>query len=118
MTTERKEMGRSARAMTGRLAIAGLGALLLTGCLSAPSKYQDDPQYQAGYSAGCSAGTVYEPGFPDTLERDEVRFKSNESYRAGWNSGFSACARQLPGERDGDFLVDSRAQSGPFSRKF
>ena len=69
---------------------------LLALCLMAPACSSDDdlqrnPQYQAGYSAGCQTAHTRVEGFDKTIHRDETMFDASPAYRAGWRSGLSNC---------------------------
>lgn len=65
-------------------------ALALTGCASS-SAYKDEPNYQIGYSQGCSSATNMVPGDASTITRDENAYANDDAYRAGWKKGFNAC---------------------------
>lgn len=69
----------------GALLAAGLS---LSGCAGDDTK---DPDYQAGYSAGCGTGTGYVPGNASTVIRDPDLWRTSKPYRAGWKAGFNAC---------------------------
>jgi hypothetical protein len=75
--------------------------LLLTlvaslGACATGSKYQDEPQYDSGYSAGCASASRGTGGvIPSRIDRDEQLYKSDKAYRAGWNAGYHACGRSL-----------------------
>ncbi|MGB5092713.1 MAG: hypothetical protein WBN97_05320 [Parvibaculum sp.] len=64
--------------------------LALAAC-AAPSQYKDDPNYQIGYSQGCTSATNMVPGDKSTITRDEHAYANDEAYRAGWKKGFNAC---------------------------
>jgi len=72
--------------------LAGLGAC------ATESKYADEPQYNAGYSAGCASGAQASGSnraIPSSIDRDEQLYKSDKAYRAGWNAGYHACGRSF-----------------------
>lgn len=65
-------------------------ALPLAACASS-SEYKDEPNYQIGYSQGCSSATNMVPGDKSTITRDEDAYARDKAYRAGWKKGFNAC---------------------------
>ena len=84
---------------TSNIAVTTLAAALLASCTLFPSAHdramQRTPAYRTGYSDGCAAanaaGTTYRRG----PVRNTEAFRGNETYRAGWNTGFSACRRTI-----------------------
>ena len=72
------------------LSLLGLGA-----CTT--NKYENDPDYDTGFTDGCSTGASRTPGSPATKAiRDEQLWKDSEGYRAGWKAGYASCS---PGSR-------------------
>ncbi len=79
-----------------RLAIAA-SALALTACATDTNSPQmrqiagQPIQYQDGYKAGCDSGYVA-AGHPYyRMNKDVVRFGSDQLYAQGWNDGFQVC---------------------------
>lgn len=64
--------------------------LPLAACASS-SEYKDEPNYQIGYSQGCSSATHMVPGDKSSITRDEDAYARDKAYRAGWKKGFNAC---------------------------
>jgi hypothetical protein len=63
----------------------------------ATSKYENDPDYDMGFSDGCSTASSRVPGSPPTqATRDDGLWRDSEGYRAGWKAGYGACT---PGGR-------------------
>ncbi len=61
------------------------------------SKYDNDPDYDTGFSDGCSTGSARTPGGPPTKPvRDDKLWKDSDGYKAGWRAGYSSCS---PGGR-------------------
>ena len=72
-----------------------LAASTLAAC--GTSKYENDPDYDTGFTDGCSTGSSRTPGTPATKAvRDENLWKDSEGYRAGWKAGYASCS---PGSR-------------------
>jgi hypothetical protein len=79
-------------------------AVLLAAILAATSlaacgtcKYDNVPDYDTGFTDGCSTGSARTPGGPPTKAvRDDALWKESEGYRAGWKAGYSSCS---PGSR-------------------
>lgn len=72
-----------------------LSPLVLAAC--ATSKYEKDPMYDAGFSDGCTTGTMRSQGGPPSKPvRDDKDWSASDAYRAGWKSGYGSCA---PGSR-------------------
>ena len=77
--------------------ILGLGGCALFGP-KITRAMRSTPEYHAGYQDGCSSA----PG-PDANQRngfsqvkDDALFRTNRNYRAGWNSGYTACRPYSP----------------------
>ena len=67
-------------------------SLLLTACAGDDIPIQfDSPSYSQGKSEGCWSANTAVPGFPETMHRDQVAFKNDRNYRAGWIDGFGGC---------------------------
>jgi hypothetical protein len=84
------------------LALLMLLAPLVSGCIALGSKANRDPNFQAGYSDGCASananGANYRTG---GRVRDDALYKTSQTYRSGWGTGFAACnPRQNPGGTD------------------
>lgn len=82
-------------------------AASLAGCALFPSKedqaIRQSPAYQAGYHDGCAAANAAGASFRYGPVQNEDVFRSNDIYRAGWNTGYSACRQsmQMPGSQPG-----------------
>jgi len=74
---------------------APFAALLLAASLSACAEdnpnLRNDPDFQAGYAAGCAAATTAGADYRRGPTRDEDLYKSSQTYRHGWGTGYSAC---------------------------
>lgn len=74
--------------------------LVLGGCLGPKltPAMRKSPDYHAGYHDGCASApgpdANWRAGFTPT--KDEALFKKSRNYRAGWNSGFTACRTYTP----------------------
>ncbi|MEM9421859.1 MAG: hypothetical protein AAF986_05035 [Pseudomonadota bacterium] len=78
-----------------------VGFSLLAAC--ATESGADGPFYPAGFTDGCRSGEASQASFSDKVYRDKQLFKDEQSYRAGWRSGFAQCSRiedldQRPGD--------------------
>ena len=72
-----------------------LAASGMTAC--GTSKFESDPDYDTGFSDGCSTSSARTPGGPPAKAvRDEPLWKESQAYRAGWKAGYSSCS---PGGR-------------------
>jgi len=72
-----------------------LAANTLAGC--GTSKFENDPDYDTGFSDGCSTSASRTPGSPPVKAvRDDQLWKESEGYRAGWKAGYASCS---PGSR-------------------
>lgn len=80
------------------LAVA-LSSTLAASCALFPSAHdramRRTPAYKSGYSDGCAAANAAGSTYRRGPVRDEELFRSNETYRAGWNTGFSACRHAI-----------------------
>jgi hypothetical protein len=88
-----------------------LTLMLATGALAAcgTSKFENDPDYDSGFSDGCSTSSSRTPGSPPAKAvRDDQLWKESEGYRAGWKAGYSSCS---PGGR-GDTPGSDRDMGG------
>jgi hypothetical protein len=73
--------------------------IFITSALTAcgTSKYDNDPDYDTGFTDGCSTASSRTPGSPPVKAvRDDQLWKDSEGYRAGWKAGYSSCS---PGSR-------------------
>ena len=74
-----------------KFALLGV-ALVLSACGSTDGdKLAQSPNFQPGYADGCASANQQGADFRDRQVRDEALYKVDESYRAGWSSGFSSC---------------------------
>jgi hypothetical protein len=72
-----------------------LAATSLAAC--GTSKYENDPDYDSGFTDGCSTGSARASGAPPSNPvRDNALWKESEGYRAGWKAGYASCS---PGSR-------------------
>ena len=84
-----------------------LAATSLVAC--GTGKYENDPDYDTGFTDGCSTGSARTSGGPPTKPvRDDALWKESEGYRAGWKAGYSSCS---PGSR-GDMPGSDRDIGG------
>jgi len=90
--------------MTRYLPLAVLAlASLVSACASREDRaVRDDPNFQAGYSAGCSAATTESANYREGPTRDENLYKNDEAYRRGWGNGYTTCQRTLTPPNRGD----------------
>ena len=51
--------------------------------------------YQVGYSDGCAAANAAGASFRYGPVRNKEAFRTNKAYRAGWNTGYSACRQPM-----------------------
>lgn len=71
--------------------LATLGALAaLTACASW-NDAAEGPFFQAGFGDGCRTAEARNASFSTDTYRDDSLFDAEESYRAGWRSGFDQC---------------------------
>jgi hypothetical protein len=66
----------------------------LAGCTLMSGEPLDDGAYQAGFGPGCHTAQQRQGSYNDYRDRDEARYASDRSYRAGWNAGYHSCMRQ------------------------
>lgn len=65
-------------------------------------KYDNDPDYDGGFSDGCATSTARSPNGPVTKAvRDDQLWKESEGYRAGWKAGYSSCSSGGRGDPSG-----------------
>jgi hypothetical protein len=69
-------------------------ALALSGC--ALPMMERTPEYELGYSEGCSSAVTQGPGAPRDPRRNESLYANNDDYRRGWNSGNAQCRPPRP----------------------
>lgn len=79
-----------------RFTIRFIALLLLTAlsaCESSANRaLKKSPDYQAGYSDGCtSAGTRGANMRDSGRVRDEQSYQTDRAYSAGWDTGFNTC---------------------------
>ena len=72
-----------------------ISAALVAGCAGHPAPTPEapgvnlsgyPPAFRAGYADGCGSVNA-------ARKRDEARFKSDASYRQGWQDGYDICRR-------------------------
>lgn len=83
---------------------AAVALIALVSALTAcgTSKYDNDPDYDTGFTDGCSTGSARTPGGPPTKAvRDDQLWKASEGYRAGWKAGYSSCSPGARGDTQG-----------------
>jgi hypothetical protein len=67
------------------------------------TQYDNDPDYDTGFSDGCATGTARSPGTPVTKPvRDQQLWDVSEGYRAGWRAGYGSCSPGARGDIPGD----------------
>lgn len=75
----------------------GLAVLFAAGSLAGCTLWQgepiDDTAYQSGYAPGCHTAQERQNSYTDYRDRDDARYESDRSYRAGWNAGYHSCMR-------------------------
>ncbi len=78
--------------MKMRLRPACFALLVLAGCSHQPP---GSPQFEEGYTAGCSDGTFDAGGPSDQVEymRDPTLYRTNADYKNGWQRGYAKCYR-------------------------
>lgn len=72
-------------------------ALVLSGC-SPAMMMERSPEYELGYSDGCSNGLAQGQGALKDPKRNDALFAKDEGYRRGWNSGNAQCRPVRPGQ--------------------
>lgn len=70
----------------------GVAFLAVAGCVS-PSVGDDGAYYPSGYSDGCRTAEAVQSSFGVEKYRDELLFKTEPSYSAGWRAGYTQCKR-------------------------
>ena len=71
-----------------------LAVLALFPALAACASWNDaagGPFFQAGVGDGCRTAEARNASFSTETFRDDALFDEEESYRAGWRSGFEQC---------------------------
>ena len=79
-------------------------ALALAGCaLGQDRAVRNSQPYKVGYADGCAAATSAGSSYRHGPVTNEDAFRHNDAYRAGWNTGYSACRRtgNMPGTEPG-----------------
>ncbi len=85
-----------------------LGILLMSGCSTQiDPAVRESPTFQLGYSDGCATGNGRVSGFKDTVKRNDGLYEQEETYKAGWNEGYTACGG-TPGRDTDVFGGDDR----------
>lgn len=66
--------------------------LLIMGCSHQPP---GSPQFEEGYTAGCSDGTFDAGGPSDQVQymRDNTLYRTKPDYKNGWQQGYAKCYR-------------------------
>lgn len=83
-----------------------LGIFALAGCAvfgdAGDKAVRNSPSFKEGYEDGCAAATYQ--GFRDRPVGDKGLYASDQTYRAGYGSGFSTCRQTNtePGAGPGD----------------
>ena len=84
-----------------KVLVIAFAAFVLGAC--GTTQYDQDPDYDAGFSDGCSTGTARSPGTPVTKPvRDQQLWDQSEAYRVGWRAGYGSCSPGARGEIPGD----------------
>ena len=73
-----------------RSALMATALMLLTACAS-DKVNTNSADYGAGYSDGCSSGSIADSYPRGRKVRDEHAFRNNADYKAGWRTGYNAC---------------------------
>ena len=73
-----------------RLPILTAFVLPLVACASW-GEAADGPFFQAGVTDGCRTAESRNASFSTEVYKDEQLFGAEESYRAGWRSGYAQC---------------------------
>lgn len=68
-----------------------LPALLVLGACASLGEAADGPFFTAGVTDGCRTAEARNASFSTEYYRDEALFEAEESYRAGWRSGYDQC---------------------------
>lgn len=74
-----------------RFAIALIFAAALSSCAGENANMRNDPDFQAGYAAGCAAATTAGADYRRGPRKDEDLYANSEAYRHGWGTGYSSC---------------------------
>lgn len=82
-----------------KIAVIAVAAAALASCALFPSAHdraiRRTPSFKAGYNDGCAAANAAGASYRYGLVRDEDLFRRDATYRAGWNTGYSACRRTV-----------------------
>jgi len=80
-----------------RLVPVAIAAALLAACAGSGGGYSPraaapagTESFQAGYWHGCRTGVLEAYSFPDT-HRMEARYRNDEQYRSGFDTGYALC---------------------------
>lgn len=73
--------------------IIAVPAILLSACgiFGSDAKLRSSPNFQMGYEDGCAEATQQGADLRNRIVQDTALAKTDESYRAGWSSGFDSC---------------------------
>lgn len=65
-------------------------AVFAAGCTTSGAN-RDSPEYQAGYSDGCTSGGARGSQTGEAPVRQEDAWQQSGDYRAGWSAGYHVC---------------------------
>jgi hypothetical protein len=56
------------------------------------------PEYRSGYQDGCASAPGPDANLRNGFDqiKDDALFRADRNYRAGWNSGYTACRPTTP----------------------
>jgi hypothetical protein len=74
-------------------AALGMALLVLGGCAGSEPGLRKNPSFQEGYEDGCAAVTDQGADLRDRTVGDKQLLKSDDAYKAGYNSGLQMCRR-------------------------
>ena len=88
-----------------------VSSLIMLGAIGCQSADVDGPYYPMGFTDGCRTAEARQASFSTKVYRDPALFKTEASYRTGWNAGYAQCDRTQDfdnrpgdlGERDPSF---------------
>ena len=63
---------------------------MLAACAS-ESVNTSSADYSAGYSDGCSSGSMADSYSRKRVVRDASAYKNSADYKSGWHTGYNAC---------------------------
>ena len=73
--------------------VLGIALLVLGGCASGDPALRKNPSFQEGYEDGCQSVTDQGADLRSRTVGDKQLLKSDDAYRAGYNSGLQMCRR-------------------------